>query len=113
MPVTQHSSSEIFEKMFFPVTVKKSVAQVRTMSSFHWGTASGVARIDLEDETLRDGVCLRSARNARVQGIGLTAVMPLSFQVNSWKRGWHCRFLLPSYKRRESLISTSVRKGRF
>ncbi len=43
------------------------------VSSFHWGTGSGMAGIELQEEALRDGVCdVPSGRCVGVNGLNLT-----------------------------------------
>jgi hypothetical protein len=44
------------------------------VSSFHWGTGSGMAGIEFEDEYLRDAVCdVRSERCVGVNGLNITS----------------------------------------
>jgi hypothetical protein len=62
----------------FPISPSENWAHVgygrkAGVSSFHWGTGSGMAGIELEEETLRDGVCdVSSGRCVGVNGLNLT-----------------------------------------
>jgi hypothetical protein len=64
------------------------------ISSFHWGTGSGMAGIEMEEDYLRDGVCdVAAARCVGVNGLNVTASAikgdRIELQVNSpfhWER---------------------------
>ena len=62
----------------FPVSPSENWAHVgyghkAGVSSFHWGTGSGMAGIEIEEEALRDGVCdVPSGRCVGVNGLNLT-----------------------------------------
>src|SRR5206468_2831347 len=61
------------------------------VSSFHWGTGSGMAGIEIEEEVLRDGACdIASGRCVGVNGLNMRGLqMTAELQIDSpfrWSR---------------------------